>query len=641
MSLASSLPVSKRLTFRILLTTLIGLGMTLGMIGYTLLLSWQLEGGGAAINEAGSLRMRSYRLVVELEHYQDKRKIEQELRKFDQSLSDLQTGDAKRPLFLPMTPAIRAQLHKVAIEWKNRVEPDARKVLDVASIDEKNSALAVYANNVPIFVNNINDLVSLVELELAQKTTWLRLCQTTLTFMALAASVALLYLLYLWIVGPVSRMQAGIARMSNDDLSVRLPIETDDEFGALAQAFNHMADRVQTVHRTLEERVSEKTAKLQAQNQEMSTLYEIAGFLAGPHSIEDLCRGFLHRIMQRIHADGGTVRILDHQNDNLHIIVHEGISEKMIEEEHCIKKDECLCGAATQKGIIFVRDFRQLDQQKHYRCQEEGFFSLAIFQILAREQVIGSFSLHFSDERVISGEERRLLETLGKNLGAAIENQRLIAKEKEFAVSQERNLLAQGLHDSIAQGLNFLNLQVQMLEDSLRRKAIEEIIDIAPLLRAGVQESYEDVRELLLNFRTRLQDSNLESEMRNLVSKFQRQTSVSSDIAFIGNGAQLAPEQQLQVLFILQEALSNVRKHAQASVVHVLVKNERDFSLVITDNGTGFDISRVHEKGEQHVGLRIMKERAERLSAKFHLDSQSGKGTTISLQLLRQERLVA
>jgi len=59
-------------------------------------------------------------------------------------------------------------------------------------------------------------------------------------FMALAASVALLYLLYLWIVGPVSRMQAGIARMSNDDLSVRLSVETDDEFGALAVAFNQM-----------------------------------------------------------------------------------------------------------------------------------------------------------------------------------------------------------------------------------------------------------------------------------------------------------------------------------------------------------------------------------------------------------------
>ena len=85
-----------------------------------------------------------------------------------------------------------------------------------------------------------------------------------------------------------------------------------------------------------------------------------------------------------------------------------------------------------------------------------------------------------------------------------------------------------------------MNLQVQMLEDSLRRKAFNEITEIAPLLRAGVQESYEDVRELLINFRTRLEDSNLESEMRHVVNKFKRQTHVASNIKFIGNGSQLA-----------------------------------------------------------------------------------------------------
>ncbi|MFZ6766776.1 type IV pili methyl-accepting chemotaxis transducer N-terminal domain-containing protein [Undibacterium sp. Di26W] len=636
-----TLPVGKRLTFRILLTTLIGLGLTLAAVGYTLLLSWQLEGGGAAINEAGSLRMRSYRLAMELEHDQTATKIEAELEDFNRTLNDLQTGDAKRPLFLPASKSIHEQMLLVQNEWLQHIQVNARKVLIEKNPQNKQSALALYTKDLPVFVESINKLVSLVEVELAEKTTWLRLCQTTLIFMSLAASIALLYLLYLWIVGPVTRMQAGIARMSKDDLSVRLPIETEDEFGVLAQAFNQMADHVQTVHRTLEERVAEKTAKLQDQNHEVSTLYEIAGFLAGPHAIEELCRGFLHRIMQRIEADGGTVRILDNQSDNLHITVHEGISEKMIEEEHCIKTDDCLCGTATHQGIIIVRDFRKMDQQRRYRCQEEGFFSLAVFQILAREQVIGSFSLHFSKERNITSEERRLLETLGKNLGIAIENQRLIAREKEFAVSNERNLLAQGLHDSIAQGLNFLNLQVQMLEDSLSRNDIEEIKDITPMLRAGVQESYEDVRELLLNFRTRLQDSNLESEMRNVVSKFQRQTGVHGEIEFVGNGAPLAPEQQLQVLFILQEALSNVRKHAQASEVKVMVHNERDFSLTVTDDGDGFNMDRVREKDETHVGLRIMQERAERLAAKFDIKSQVGEGTTIALELLRQERLVA
>ena len=635
------IPIGKRLTFRIVLMTIIGLVLTLIAIAYTLLLSWQLEGGGAAINEAGSLRMRSYRLLQTIEHQLPGSDVRSELIEFDRVLEELQVGDPRRPLFLPQTVAIRDQVKQVLNDWNEVMRPEMAHIEQIEDKQQRQEAIAKYSLSLPRFVNQINRLVSLVEVELAEKTTWLRLCQTALIFMSLAASVALLYLLYLWIVGPVTRMQAGIARMSKDDLDVRLPIETEDEFGVLAKAFNQMADHVQSVHRTLEERVSEKTSRLQAQNHEVSTLYDIAGFLAGPHTIEELCRGFLHRIMQRMSGNGGTVRILDKHSDNVHITVHEGISERMIEEEHCIKKDDCLCGAATEQGIILVRDFRLLDRQKRYRCAEEGYFSLAVFQIQAREQVLGSFSLHFVEERIVTSEERRLLETLGRNLGAAIENQRLIAKEKEFAVSQERNLLAQGLHDSIAQGLNFLNLQVQMLEDALKRKDVDEINDIAPLLRAGVQESYEDVRELLLNFRTRIQDSNLESEMRNVVAKFHRQTGVYTDINFVGDGAQLAPEQQLQVLFILQEALSNVRKHAQASKVKVSVENTRDFSLQIEDNGAGFEMAAVHEKGEDHVGLRIMQERAQRLSAKFDIVSQQSRGTTISLHLLGSERLVA
>ena len=94
---------------------------------------------------------------------------------------------------------------------------------------------------------------------------------------------------------------------------------------------------------------------------------------AGPHAIEELCRGFLHRIMQRMHADGGTVRILDKHSDNMHITVHEGVPDHMIEQEHCIKKMIAYAAQFTQQGIILVRDFRMLDQQRRYRCAEEGW----------------------------------------------------------------------------------------------------------------------------------------------------------------------------------------------------------------------------------------------------------------------------
>jgi len=222
------LPIGKRITFRILLTTVGGLLLTMLAIGYTLLLYWQLEGGAAAINEAGKLRMLSYRMALVLEDFSSAAQIDSELEKFNNILLDLQNGDAKRPLLLPATPAIQSQMQIVRSTWQQQIQHNARAA--ASGIDEgaRQQAVRQYRAGLEPFVDNINQLVSLVEVELSGKTTWLRLCQTALIFLSLAASITLLYLLYLWIIGPVNRMQAGIARMSEDDLDVRLPIETED-----------------------------------------------------------------------------------------------------------------------------------------------------------------------------------------------------------------------------------------------------------------------------------------------------------------------------------------------------------------------------------------------------------------------------
>ena len=384
-----------------------------------------------------------------------------------------------------------------------------------------------------------------------------------------------------------------------------------------------------------------------AQGREMGALYDVSALLAGQRPIETLCRAFLLRVMAYAGADGGTVRTLDSRRGTLHIVVHEGIAEQLIDEEHCIKTDECLCGEAITQGVIVVRDFRQLQAAQHggphagrrYRCQEHGFVSLAVFQIVAREVVIGSFSLHFGQGRDLDGAARRLLETLGRSLGGAIDNQRLIALEKELAVEQERSLMAQGLHDSIAQGLNVQNLHAQMLEDSVRRENLAEVAQVLPL-RAGIEESYRDVRELLHNFRTRWPGAEVDAKLRDVLSKFEQQSGLRCTLALRGRGAPLAPEQQLQVLFILQEALSNIRKHAHAGAVDVSVDNERDFALQVRDDGCGFAPAQVPDSG-QHIGLSIMRERAQRLGATLDIRSAPGAGTTIALQLTRAGRLVA
>jgi two-component system nitrate/nitrite sensor histidine kinase NarX len=236
-----------------------------------------------------------------------------------------------------------------------------------------------------------------------------------------------------------------------------------------------------------------------------------------------------------------------------------------------------------------------------------------------------------------------LLETLGHHLGVAIENQRLKSREKELAVSEERNLLAQELHDSIAQGLAFLNIQVQLLQDSLRKGKADEAMQTAGQLREGVQESYDDVRELLVHFRTRVHQSDLDSAINSALEKFEGQTGIDTEFERIGTGAPLVPTDEIQIMHIVQESLSNIRKHAKAERVQVTVK--REFGRIqvdIQDNGVGFDPENDPNcLSDRHVGLKIMRERAHRIGGECRIASTPGQGSRVTLTLPRENREVA
>ena len=158
------------------------------------------------------------------------------------------------------------------------------------------------------------------------------------------------------------------------------------------------------------------------------------------------------------------------------------------------------------------------------------------------------------------------------------------------------------------------------------------------MIQTGVQECCEDERELLLNFRTRISKQDFPAAVDTLLQRFETQASVLTQSCLSGNGLPLTPDQQLQVIFILQEALSNVRKHAQAQRVEVNIRNEDDFVMTIADDGCGFDDTLVQARKARHVGLSIMQERAARIRASIHISPRAGSGTVVTLTLPRTER---
>ena len=640
--------VFQKLSFKLIGILMVFFLVALTAIGSTLYYSWQLEGGGAAINDAGSERMRSYRLAYLLSHNVSQggdlsameREVRLEMTAFEKVLRELERGDPARPLFLPRDPAVNAQMEELKEEWYGNIKPLLEEVLASSSPEGRRQLLRAYRPAVERYVSMINELVLRIEQDNARKTNLLRSIQLSLVGLAMAGTALLIYLMFVLIIRPIRKLQDGIRRMAAEDFSVRVPVRTRDEFGSLAFGFNQMADHLENLYATLEQRVEAKTRSLEEKNEELALLYEITAFLNEPATVEELCRRFIRRLMGQFGAHGGAVRLVADNGQTLHLVVTEGLSEDFFRKESCLEVGECVCGgAASEEKPIYLDLSQPLDRPLLYNCTKEGYRTVSVFTIRAKKRLLGIFNLYFYEGRAFQPQEVQLLETVGQHLGVAIENQRLVSREKELAISEERNLLAQELHDSIAQGLAFLNIQVQLLEDSLKRGKEQEALETLPHIREGVQESYDDVRELLVHFRTRVHQSDLEGAIRSSLDKFEGQTGIRAVLEASGQGAPLEPEYETQVLHIVQEALSNVRKHSQASEVTVTLERDGSYIVSVRDNGRGFDPG--GNPGDSHVGLDIMKERAHRVGGKLEVISSPGAGTEIRLTLARMQKEAA
>jgi two-component system nitrate/nitrite sensor histidine kinase NarX len=150
------------------------------------------------------------------------------------------------------------------------------------------------------------------------------------------------------------------------------------------------------------------------------------------------------------------------------------------------------------------------------------------------------------------------------------------------------------------------------------------------------------VRELLVHFRTRVEQQDLDAAIAAALRRLAEQTGIATDLDVQGDGAPLDPEAETQVLYIIQEALSNVRKHAGASTVSVGVRRGRDgLAVTVRDDGVGFAEDRDASDSEAHIGLQIMRERAMRIGGRFAVRSSPGRGTEIRLELPRTNEVLA
>jgi len=588
----------------------------------TLWVSWQLDGGAAAVNEAGRMRMQSYRMSLSV-GTAETNQLPMQRAEFERSLITLKKGDPERPLFVPWDEDTTARFTVVEADWARY----QARWLDI----QPHSFVELRADTVE-FASHIDAFVNSIEVHIAHWTALLHLLQMSMLAAVIVGATVLLYTGYLFVLEPVAQLKQAIEKIQRGDFDARVERVSSDEFGTLADGFNGMAERLQSMYKNLESKVAEKTALLNEKSERLESLYEVTNLVAKATSLDVLAQEFTKSIAKISHADGVALRWSNQGGQRHLMLAAHGLPTGMVDAEQCVYAGDCHCGQAEATSELKVIPIRDMSSAPLDHCMKAGFETVVTIPVRLHELVMGEVDLFFYARTSPTPAERSLLEALSRHLASGMENLRLNSLEKEAAVSQERHLLARELHDSIAQSLAFLKIQVQLMRDAIKTCNEAEVAKILEEIDAGVKESYGDVRELLLHFRTRTNTEDIEPALATTLQKFEHQSGIQTELAIQGQGLPLTPDIQMQVLHIVQEALSNVRKHAHASTAWLDVQQQPSWRFEVRDDGIGFDLA-ANPHDETHVGLRIMTERAQRIGASIDIISTPTRGSSVILTL--------
>jgi two-component system nitrate/nitrite sensor histidine kinase NarX len=265
------------------------------------------------------------------------------------------------------------------------------------------------------------------------------------------------------------------------------------------------------------------------------------------------------------------------------------------------------------------------------------------------DRVFGTLCASRPNEQPFDPDEEQALKLLANSVAIAIANASLLQSERLYSAQitamMERERLAANLHDDLAQTLSFLSLKAGELEEDIATRRTTEATRELGVMQEALRRAYAQVRAALIDLRrldpgsgdpvARTVSANLLSEqLADALASFRDASGLNTALIVTHPEAlELPAAVKTQVLYVVREALANVRRHAGAQQVLVRVEcadgGERA-RFIIEDDGRGFDPTTV--RGEHHLGLTIMRERAERSGGHLVIDSEPGAGTRLTAE---------
>lgn len=611
--------LTERITRR---SILIGLALamaTLALIGIvgmavSVAMVEKVRGSASAINVSGSLRMQSHRmgnlvLAGMMETAPDRRDLDAAMTRFEASLQhpSLRTIQEREP-----DSDYARMYQRIQADWQARLKP-----LLNAHADRRLPATATRHREllarIDLFVDDINAMVAQLESDTEAKIGQLHRLLAVALVLTILVMLAVLYGVSKRVMMPLNRLVEAANAIARGDFSARAMHTGPDELGRVGLAFNFMADELSKLYGRLEQRVNEKTEQLTRSNRSLELLYHSIARLYNAPVAPETYRAMLTDLEQVLGLRYTMACLAPEPGGQPHILASTlaaGPGQGLCENIVCA---ECASHSTSWSHAI------------------DGNFEVRAIPLRDADQQYGILQVAVPQDMPLEPWQEQLIEALSQHIGIAIGIAQQTARERRLALMDERSVIARELHDSIAQALSYMKIQVVLLQQALMREAHGSEADhILKDLREGINAAYRQLRELLATFRLRM-EGDFMTLLQRTTEEYGQRGGLNIALDTHLDGCHLSPNQEIHVLQIVREALNNILRHAEAGNARVVLATEagQTVSVSIEDDGRGLPET---PAGGGHYGLTIMRERAHSLNGQLTVTPRLPNGTRVHLE---------
>lgn len=381
-------------------------------------------------------------------------------------------------------------------------------------------------------------------------------------------------------------------------------------------------------------------AKARKQQDDAMTLYHLGTKISSSLILSEVLEAVAESARILLDTDVGVVGLFQESCQEIKIWEAKGEGSKNL-EGLTINLDRSSTGRKLFAGeIIFGKLIEIMD---NYSDQNSNLDLIELDSVLAiplhlGEKFLGMIGVLSRQPRQFSPSDIQLLKQLRFHVVVTIENARLHQQLRYGATLEEQNRLARELHDNLAQAMGYIKIKAIMSNDMLQKRDYEKAQTHLNELINTTSVLYTDIREAIFNLRnTDSHQGDFFNALQEYLTEYQQYYGL--EVRFKVDDAssiEFTPEVGNQLIRVIQEALSNVRRHACAHIVWIQFWQEQGkVNLSIDDDGSGFDPNEIatRDHSKQSYGLQIMQERIQTINGKLKIESEPGKGTKVLLQI--------